>query len=101
MDAYAAFDKYGYDDGDHPLANDARYRVKQALEDLGWKYLEVSSIHNDYVTELISPDGTRYDLSWTHEAEGGEYKAEMVRRGYPSKLLLALDELNARVIEEL
>lgn len=101
MDAYSAFDKYGYDDGDHPLANDARDRVKQALEDLGWKYLEVSSIHNDHIVELTDPDGRRYDLDWIYEAEGAEYREEMVKRGCPSELIKTPDELNASVIEEL
>lgn len=101
LEAYDAFDKYGYGDGDHPLADDARYRVIAVLAEIGWGYEEARSIHNNRICGLTSPDGTVYDLEWTLDLEAGQIREEMYRREFPRELLKALDELNDEVIDNL
>ena len=44
---FYAFNKYGFDDGDHPLASDVMQDLHNAARELGSEVGWASSIHND------------------------------------------------------
>ena len=103
LDVYEIFMKYGFEDGDHPLARDVCGRVYWRLTDLGWTYRDIQTLHNSgYIDELTSPDGKKYELSefWDY-AEAWKVREGLIKLEIPEELIESFDELNRQEITRL
>lgn len=81
------------------VACEVKCRVYDRLDELGWRYEDVSSIHNDgYIIRFTGPDGVTYDLDLCNYIDGPSIREEMIKLGLPKSLLDALDELNGEVV---
>lgn len=70
LSPYEAFQRYGLDDGDHPLASMVMEAVLGCLAELGYDAEQAMSIHNHAIYLLHRPDGQQVDLARVAEEHG-------------------------------